>query len=80
MPPPNRTNTPIWGEGVKALRAEKNLSQVALAAAAGVTQSSISRLENGSRQISDAARVRIAQALDADPYQLFPYLAEDVAS
>lgn len=71
-----------WGEGVRTLRNVRDMSQVELASRAGVTQSTISRIESGARQISDAARVRIARALDVDPHQLFPYLddAQGVAS
>ena len=69
-----QTETPTWGAGVKSRRQEKGLTQTQLAEAAKVTQSSISRLEQGSRQISDAARLRIATALDANPYELFPYV------
>jgi transcriptional regulator with XRE-family HTH domain len=63
-----------WGEGVRMLRNIRNLSQVQLAEMAGVTQPSISRIESGSRQVSDAARVRIARALGVDPHVLFPYI------
>ena len=66
-----------WGTGVRALRNIKGLTQVQLAAKAGVSQSKISELESGSRRISDAVRVRIAAALDAQPHLLFPYLADD---
>lgn len=71
---------PSWGEGVKTLRGIKDLSQVELAARAEVGQATISRIENGSRQISDAARVRIARALDVLPHELFPYLEDEQAS
>ena len=68
---------PTWGEGVRTLRGIKDLSQVELATRARVGQATISRIENGSRQISDAARVRIAKALDVQPYELFPYIEDD---
>jgi transcriptional regulator with XRE-family HTH domain len=69
--------TPTWGEGVRVLRGIKGLSQIELATAVGVGQATISRIEGGSRQISDSLRVRIAAALEADVYQLFPYVADD---
>ena len=68
---------PSWGEGVRTLRGIKDLSQVELAARARVGQATISRIENGSHRVSDAARVRIARALDVQPYELFPYIEDD---
>ena len=64
---------PVWGEGVRALRSINHLTQMDLAALAGTTQTTISRIEKGSHQISDALRVRIARALKVDPHDLFPY-------
>lgn len=64
---------PTWAEGVKILRAAHRMTQEQLAEAAGTTQSRISEVENGRRTISDALRVRIARALQTDPYVLFPY-------
>lgn len=74
------TATPTWGEGVRELRTKQGLSQVQLSKATGLAQSAISRIENGSRQVSDAARVRIAKALGADPHGLFPYEDEQVSA
>lgn len=68
---------PIWGEGVRVLRGLKNLSQSELAARAQVGQASISRIENGSRMVSEAARIRIARALDVLPGELFPAYIDD---
>jgi transcriptional regulator with XRE-family HTH domain len=69
---------PVWDEGVKALRGLYGLTQTDLATAAGTTQATISRIENGSREISDSLRIRLARALKTDPHALFPY-REDVA-
>lgn len=69
-----------WGAGVRELRGIKGWSQIELAEAAGVTQPTISRIEGGSRRISDTYRVRIAQALEVEPHELFPYLADEQAS
>ena len=71
---------PIWGDGIKALRIIKGLTQDQLAERASVPQSRISRIENGSRKVSDAARVRIAKALDVHPHELFPYLEDEQVS
>lgn len=70
-PPPE--NRPVWGEGVRALRGLHRLTQEQLAEAAGTTQTTISRLEKGTQDISDALRVRIARVLQTDPHALFPY-------
>lgn len=67
------TDRPVWGEGVRALRGLHRLTQEQLAEAAGTTQTTISRLESGSHEISDALRVRISRALQTDPHALFPY-------
>lgn len=67
---------PTWGTGMRVLRGIRGLTQTELAAASSVSQPTISRLENGSREASDAARVRIAKALGVDPHELFPYLDE----
>lgn len=71
----------MWGAGVRLLREMAGLTQTELAERAGLAQTQISAVERGARRVSDNVRVRIARALDADPYQLFPYLDEhgDVA-
>lgn len=73
------TGPPTWGEGVRILRGVRGLSQVQLAEKASVPQASISRIENGARGVSDAVRVRIAEALGVDPHELFPYRLEDAS-
>lgn len=75
-PAPTTDSRPTWGEGVRMLRGIRGLTQVQLAEQAATTQSRISAVENGARQISDSLRVRIARALQADPHDLFPYLDE----
>lgn len=65
-----------WGTGVKALRGLRDWTQTDLAQEAGVPQSTISRIENGSTRISDAVRIKIAKALAVDPNKLFPYREE----
>lgn len=62
-----------WGDGVRALRELRRLTQAELASLAHTTQARISEIENGRRGIADSLRVRIAAALDVDPYRLFPY-------
>lgn len=74
-----------WGVGVRALRELRDWTQTDLAEAASVPQSTVSRIETGSRQISDEVRVKVAKALNVDPHKLFPYVEgvpplKDVAS
>lgn len=66
---------PTWGKGIRILRRiHDGMTQEQLATLAGVSQSTISRLERGSYEASDAARIRIAKALEVDPNILFPYV------
>lgn len=70
-----------WGAGIRQMREiqKPKMTQVELAEKAGTTQVTISRIELGARQVSDALRVRIARALDCNPHDLFPYV-EDVSA
>lgn len=68
-----------WGPGIRALRGLQGVTQVQLAEMAETTQVTISRIETGSRQVSDALRVRIARALNVNPYDLFPYIEDGAA-
>lgn len=63
----------VWGDGVRSIRQVLGLTQTELAIKARTTQARVSEIENGRRNIADDLRVRIAQALDVDPYALFPY-------
>ena len=59
-----QNEAPVWGEGIRVLRGIRGkMTQEALAEAAKVSQATISRLECGSFEASDATRVRIARAL-----------------
>jgi len=64
---------PTWGLGVRTIRGVRGLTQAELASRAHTTQARISEVENGRRNIADELRVRIARALEVDPYELFPY-------
>lgn len=57
------------GEIVKKLRNDRGMSQAALAKAAGMGQSDISKIENGTMRETTAI-VRLAMALDASPIYL----------
>jgi len=52
------------GSRLRALREERNLTQAALAAAAGTTQSAVANVENGVSRPSLAFADRLASALD----------------
>ena len=54
---------PNLGAAVKAIREEKNISQVALSAASGFRQSWVSDLENGRRNPSLSSLVRLSAGL-----------------
>lgn len=64
---------------LKVRRAERNVTQLTLAQLVGVSDTQISLVERGlidpSRELIDA----IAKALDAQPHELFPSLAEQQA-
>lgn len=55
------------GEGVRALREAAGLSQEALADAAGIDRSHMSRIERGKRNVSFLNICRIAEALGIAP-------------
>lgn len=75
MTPSLSETRPVWGDGVRTLRGIRGLTQAELATQALTNQVTISDIENGHRRnIRDALRVRIAHALEVDPYELFPYV------
>ena len=55
------------GAGIRAVREKAGLSQEALADAAGVDRSHMSRIERGKRNVSFLNICRIADALDCKP-------------
>jgi transcriptional regulator with XRE-family HTH domain len=61
------------------LRKFRKLSQAALAKAAGLTTSEISRIECGYRDMSEAEAVLIAKALDVLPAKIDPSLLKVAA-
>lgn len=60
MPDPDQ---PALGAAVRAIREEKNISQVALSRATGFRQSWVSDVENGRRHPSFSSVVRLAAGL-----------------
>lgn len=58
------------GEGIRTLREAAGLSQEALADAAGIDRSHMSRIERGKRNVSFLNICRIAEALGTPPSAL----------
>ena len=56
---------------IRVLRAEKAMSQAALAAAAGVSRQAINMIENGRHDPSISLAYRIADALGAPVTEVF---------
>lgn len=56
---------------IRALRTNAGLSQKELAAATGLNQSQISRIESGARTLTIDELERIARAIDKRPSELF---------
>jgi transcriptional regulator with XRE-family HTH domain len=57
--------------GLRALRLDRALSQRDLAAAAGVAQATITRLEQGHRAAYPSTVRKLAKALGVDPLALY---------
>ena len=59
-----------FGERIRAIRRERGISQKALAEEAGITQGSLSHVEDGTRPISAETIDRLASALQVGPWEL----------
>lgn len=58
------------GDAIRARRQGQNLSQEALADAAGISRTHMGEVERGSRNVSFTAVVRIAKAMQIQPSEL----------
>jgi transcriptional regulator with XRE-family HTH domain len=67
---------PSLGASIKRLRAQRNLSLSGLAAASGLPQSTLSKVENGQMSLNYDKLVRLAEVLEIDVRQLFMTEAE----
>jgi transcriptional regulator with XRE-family HTH domain len=61
----------LFSKNLKRLRGLANLSQVNLAADAGLTHNFINDIENGKKWVSPETIGKLATALKAEPYQFF---------
>jgi transcriptional regulator with XRE-family HTH domain len=66
----------ILGRGLRDLRARAGLTQAELAVRAETSNTYVSRLEIGQRDIRWSTVMRLLDALDADLYQLADAIAE----
>lgn len=65
----------LFGERLRELRTERNLSQERLAELAGVDRNYIGQIERAERNVALVNIVRIAQALEIAPGELFAAFA-----
>ena len=61
----------LFSRNLKRLRSIANLSQMNLAANAGLTHNFINDIENGKKWVSAETIAKLAIALKAEPYQFF---------
>lgn len=70
----------LFGERLRELRTERNLSQEALAELAGLDRNYIGQIERAERNVALVNIVRIAKALEIEPGELFsPFTVTQVA-
>ena len=62
--------TTKFGDRLRAIRLERDLSQTQLAKAGGITQGTLSRAEDGARPLSPDVIDRLALSLATDPWEL----------
>jgi transcriptional regulator with XRE-family HTH domain len=70
----------LFGERLRELRSERNLSQERLAELAGLDRNYIGQIERAERNVALVNIVRIARALEIEPSDLFePFTAARIA-
>jgi transcriptional regulator with XRE-family HTH domain len=62
-----------WGDGIRGLRQQRDLSLAKLARLADIDQGHLSRIENGASGVGDEARFRLAAALGVRVEEIFCY-------
>jgi len=69
----------LFGERLRELRTERNLSQESLAELAGLDRNYIGQIERAERNVALVNIVKIAKALEIEPGALFqPFTAQRV--
>jgi len=61
----------IFAKNLKAYRKKQNLSQMELAAKAGITTNFVNDIENGKKWISPSTLAKFSEVLEIKPYKLF---------
>ena len=61
----------IFAKNLKAYRKKQNLSQMELAAKAGITTNFVNDIENGKKWISPSTLSKFCEVLEIEPYKLF---------
>jgi transcriptional regulator with XRE-family HTH domain len=70
----------LFGERLRELRTERNLSQEHLAELAALDRNYIGQIERAERNVALVNIIRIAKALEVEPGELFaPFTAAQVA-
>jgi transcriptional regulator with XRE-family HTH domain len=70
----------LFGERLRELRTERDLSQEALAELAGLDRNYIGQIERAERNVALVNIVRIAKALETEPGALFaPFTATAIS-
>jgi transcriptional regulator with XRE-family HTH domain len=71
----------LFGERLREIRTERNLSQERLAELAGLDRNYIGQIERAERNVALVNIIRIAKALEIEPQSLFaPFTAAKVAT
>jgi transcriptional regulator with XRE-family HTH domain len=71
----------MFGERLREIRTERNLSQERLAELAGLDRNYIGQIERAERNVALVNIIRIAKALEVEPQDLFtPFTAARLAT
>jgi len=71
----------MFGERLREIRTERNLSQERLAELAGLDRNYIGQIERAERNVALVNIIRIAKALEIEPQNLFtPFIASKLAT
>jgi transcriptional regulator with XRE-family HTH domain len=71
----------MFGERLRQIRTERNLSQERLAELAGLDRNYIGQIERAERNVALVNIIRIAKALEIEPQNLFaPFTATKLAT